>query len=65
LPRLVDGDEYPMLVVAAILLVWTLAAFAAVVLCRAARRGDRELTSTRPAALHGADGAASRRTRAS
>jgi hypothetical protein len=54
-----------MLVVAAILLVWTLAAFAAVVLCRAARRGDRELTSARPAALHGADGPASRRTRAS
>jgi hypothetical protein len=54
-----------MLLVAAILVVWVLAAFAAVVLCMAAGRGDRELTAVRPVVLHSVDGHASRQTRAS
>ena len=54
-----------MLLVAALLLVWTLAALAAVALCAAARRGDHELPTARPVVLRSVDGAASRRTRAS
>jgi hypothetical protein len=58
----VDGDEHPMLLVAVILVVWLLAALAAVVLCLAARRGEQEMTAVRPVVLQPADGPASRRT---
>lgn len=54
-----------MLLVAGLILVWTLAALAAVVLCIAARRGDEELAMARPTRLHSVDGTASRLTRAS
>jgi hypothetical protein len=54
-----------MLLVAGILVIWVLAACAAVALCAAARRGDRELASVRPVVLHVVGGHASRRTRAS
>ena len=52
----------PMLLVAAILIVWLAGALAAVALCVAARRGDRELAAVRPVVLHTVDGTASRRT---
>jgi hypothetical protein len=54
----------PMLLVAALLLAWIVAALAAVALCVAARRGDRELALARPVVLHSVDGVASRHTRA-
>jgi hypothetical protein len=62
LDELVDGDEHPMLLVAVILVVWLVAALAAVALCLAARRGDEEMTAVRPVVLQAADGPASRRT---
>ena len=51
-----------MLLVAAIFVVWLVAALAAVVLCLAARRGDQEMTAVRPVVLQAAEGPASRRT---
>ena len=51
-----------MLLVAVILVVWLVAAVAAVVLCLAARRGDQEMTAVRPVVLQPAEGPASRRT---
>jgi hypothetical protein len=53
-----------MLLLAGILVIWVVAALAAVALCAAARRGDRELAA-RPVLLHSVDGHAARQTRAS
>ena len=53
-----------MLLVAAILVLWTVAALAALVLCAAAAKGDRELATVRPTVLNSVDGSAVRHTRA-
>jgi hypothetical protein len=53
-----------MLLIAGLLITWTLVALAAAVLCAAARRGDREQAAARPVVLHSVDGAATRQTRA-
>ena len=55
----------PMLLIAGLLLTWMLVACAAVVLCAAARHGDREMAAVRPVVLRSVDGTASRHTRAS
>jgi hypothetical protein len=60
-----DGDQQIMLLLAGLLLTWALVAFAAVVLCVAARRGDEEMASIRPVLLHSVDADAPRYTRAS
>ena len=60
-----DMTRPQMLLVAGILVIWALSAFAAVALCAAARRGDRELAAVRPVVLRTVDGHASRVTRAS